>query len=314
MKPEGVVVPIITPVNEHGQVDREGLRRLVNHLIKGGIRGIFPAGTTGEFARLADASRHELFRLTTEYCQGRAQVYAGVSDTSLDAVVGHIRSAEKSGVDACVISLPYYYSLSPEEAKRWFTAVIEATDLPVVLYNIPGNVGQIIPPDVIGALGARVAGMKDSGGDPTLMKEYLQALGGDGRIASFLAGSEEVINEAVSLGAEGVVPSMANVFPRLWSALWAFRHDKTIFPRMVDMVNQVNQLNTCAKLPLCSVLWKKRLLALEGICCENAIFPSSLLEPRFDGLLRQTANKVDTFLRSLDEEMGMEDVTGIALP
>ncbi|HHV45237.1 MAG TPA: dihydrodipicolinate synthase family protein [Firmicutes bacterium] len=297
MRPEGVIVPLITPVDEQGRLDETGLCRLIEHLVGGGISHVFPAGTTGEFARLSDAVRHELFRLTVKYSRGRAKVYAGISDTSLEAVLDHLRAAEAAGVDACVLSLPYYYPASPSEAVRWFSTVLEATELPVVLYNIPGNVGQILAPEVVERLADKVAGLKDSGGDPDLMKRYLKALGGQGRTASFLAGSEEVLTEAVSLGADGVVPSMANVFPHLWSLLWEYRQDPVYFPSLAKLVNRVNELNSAFSSPIGSILWKKRLLALQGICLSEAVFPANALDPSFDERLQHTRWEVERVIQ-----------------
>jgi len=300
MKPDGVIVPIVTPVNESGQIDRPGLERLINHLIQGGIRNIFPAGTTGEFARLQSAVRHELFDLTVQYCRGRARVYAGVSDTSLDEVLNHLHVAEDCAVDACVISLPYYYPTSIAEAQRWFTAITKASVLPVVLYNIPGNIGQILPPQVVAALKGKIVGIKDSGGDAHLMQAYFRSLGGDHRNASFLVGSEKDVGKAIIMGADGVVPSMANVFPGLWSRLWICRHNHTILARTMKLVNRINQLNTYDGLPLSSILWKKRLLNLEGICSANAVYPAETLGPQLDEQLRKVSRMVQEFISRLD--------------
>ena len=106
--------------------------------------------------------------------------YAGISDTSLEAVTGSFAGGGSGrGVsDACVPqSYPYYYPASPSEAVRWFSTVLEVTELPVVLYNIPGNVGPILAPEVVERPADKVEGLKDSRGDPDLMKRYLKALG-----------------------------------------------------------------------------------------------------------------------------------------
>lgn len=297
MRPQGVVVPIVTPLDASGALDKDGLKRLIDHVIEGGVHGVFPAGTTGEFARLDARTRHELFDLCAEYVGGRRPIYAGVTDASIGTVKEHIKAAEASGADVIVASLPYYYTVTTaREAERWFRAIIEAASKPVILYDIPGNVGVSIRPEAVAALAGDVAGMKDSSGSPELLEQYLAALGGAERSTGFLCGSEDLFEEAVRRGADGIVPSMANVFPKLWSTLWNRREDADVVARLMAVVRDINQMNGRYESSLGHVAWKKRTLSLLGVCGDAMTLPADTAPAEDDDLLRRFISDVESAL------------------
>lgn len=288
MRPQGVVVPIVTPLDASGALDKQGLKRLIDHVIEGGVDGVFPAGTTGEFARLDARTRHELFDLCAEYVAGRRPIYAGVTDASFGTVKEHIRAAESAGADVIVASLPYYYTVNTAgEAERWFRAIIDAAARPVMLYDIPGNVGISIRPEAVAALAGDVAGMKDSSGSDELLDAYLAALGGTQRSTGFLCGSENLFEEAVRRGADGIVPSMGNVFPRLWSTLWNRRDDAACVARLMAVVREINQMNGKYESSLGHVAWKKRTLSLLDVCGAEMTLPADAAPAEDDALLRR---------------------------
>lgn len=275
MKPQGVVVPLITPLTPEEKLDKRSLQKVIDHVIIGGVDGVFVAGTTGEFARLKDSLRHELFALAAEFCGGRVPVYAGVSDTGLQRVRHHLKAAETAGVDAVVVSLPYYYPVSDAtEARVWFEAILGLTSRPVLLYEIPGNVGASIAPATLAKLSPHIAGIKDSSGSPEQMERYIAALGGTARHASFLCGTEALLEKAISLDADGVVPSMANAFPRLWTQTWAVRHSHNLLPPLTATITEMLGLNDLFSGSLGHLLWKKRLLELVGLCSSQVTVPS----------------------------------------
>lgn len=296
MKVQGVIVPLITPLDGSGRIHRKGLRRLIDHVVKGGVDGIFLAGTTGEFARLGDSDRHELFVLGAEYCGGRASVYAGVSDSEIKSVESHVRAAEKAGADFCVASLPYYYPVARDEAERWFRRILDITSIPLVLYNIPDNTRASIPPKVISKLKQDIAGLKDSSGSPEWLEKYCSSMRSKESGAALLCGSEEILEDAVHIGADGVVPSMANVFPELWATLWRERNSD-MFCSLAGVVRWINgRLNHRYRSPLSSIIWKKRALELMGICGSDMLFPVNCPESDFDDLIRAAIDRVSKAL------------------
>ncbi len=294
---KGIIVPLVTPLHEDESVDYQGLRRLVDHVVAGGAHGIFVAGTTGEYAKLDAVTRHALFAGAIECAAGRVPVYAGVTDAGYLSVKQHVRAAEQAGAAALVIGLPYYFTIeTADEALAWFSAVLELTSLPVLLYDIPGNVGASIAPSVVQKLAPHIAGLKDSSGSGSLMREYLAALGGPGRRAVYLSGCEALLLEAADQGADGYVPSLANVFPQLWARAWAVRHDRKTLAVLADGIAAGIALNTQFAGSIGHIAWKKRVLALLDICGSAMTRPARPLAADADPQLRQIMQRVQELL------------------
>lgn len=304
MRPQGVIVPLLTPFNDDGEVDYSATRRLIDHVINGGVDGIFVAGTTGEFTRLSEYQRHALFNEVTEYVSGRVPVYAGVSDTNRPQVLRHIKAASKSGVDGLVLSLPFYFPLTdPGEINNWFTGILsETADLPWLAYNIPGNVGASIPPEIIGEIKPLLHGFKDSGPDATGMRAYIEALGGKGRTVSYLCGNEALFAEGLSMEVDGLVPSLANVFPELLAAIWDNRANLAIAQKYIDIMVWINAWNRRYPSSLGLIMWKKKALSLMGIMSANMSWPTKPAPSQDDELLRKLLDEVQVKLAEVKAE------------
>ena len=142
MKAEGIIVPLLTPVNEDESINNDALERLINYVIEGGVDAIFVMGSSGEFARFDTDFRFQTIRAAVEIVNGRVPVYAGVSDCGTRRVLRHVENAEKAKADAVVVTLPYYFPIrNDDEAYQHFSLVAANTGLPVVLYNIPSTCG-----------------------------------------------------------------------------------------------------------------------------------------------------------------------------
>ena len=151
----GVIVPMVTPVTPDGSLDEPAVRRIVDHLVAGGVHGIFVLGTTGENTSVPLAMRERLVAATVEHVAGRVRTYAGISSNCLADSVAAARAYVPLGVDAVVAHLPMYYALNAEEQFTYFNALAERIDLPLVLYDIPVTTHMAIPVDA--EKGVRVA-------------------------------------------------------------------------------------------------------------------------------------------------------------
>lgn len=297
MKPHGIIVPLVTPLTDTARIDTSSLKALLDFVITGGVDGVFVAGTSGEFARLEEHERHKLFSETVDHVAGRVPVFAGVSDTNITAVERHMQAAGSAGVDAVVVSLPYYFPInSAEEAYRWFAELVPKAGKPCLIYNIPDNTGAGIPAAVLASINGLVCGIKDSGSEEAGIYDYIKALGGQQRRTSYLCGNEALLMKGISAGADGFVPSMANVFPRLWQAIWRNRADEAKLQRLADQVKEINVLNSRYASSLGSVMWKKQALSLLGIM-PATMSPPSINEASGDAtLLRTIMEQVDQLL------------------
>jgi dihydrodipicolinate synthase/N-acetylneuraminate lyase len=275
---EGIVVPMVTPLNTDETVDYPALKKLVNYIIGGGVHALFPMGTTGEFARLSLEDRFKVLEVTVRETQNRIPVIAGISDTGLNHVLKNLTIAEQVGADAVAVTPPYYYpTYSDAEIIAFYSAVATHSSLPVILYNIPVTCGSNISLaalDQIFSKNPNVIGLKDSSGNLDYILEVINKFHHNPAIRIFI-GDEALGLQGLSAGAHGLVPSLANAFPRIFVALYqAIKAGDTQKAETITaQINQMNQMNSYSKSWMSAITWRKVALAQMGICSESMTQP-----------------------------------------
>lgn len=206
----GVVPPLVTPLDENGEVDRRSLERVVSDQLGAGVDGVFVGGSTGEIALLDTARRRTAIEVVTGTVAGAVPVLAGAVDTGTLRVVEQARQAVALGADAVVVTTPFYVRPHDDEILTHFGHVHAAVDAPVVAYDIPSATGSRLTPAIVTELAGSglVVGLKDSSGDLASFREILRRTD----IPAF-TGSELLADTAIRLGAAGVVPGLGNVDP-----------------------------------------------------------------------------------------------------
>ena len=210
---EGVVVPLVTPVKENGEIDFRGLETLVGWLARKGIDGVFVAGTTGRFSHFSPAQNGKICRVVTAVVGGTLTVYGGCCDSGLHRTLANAELMKKAGADMAVVTAPYYLSYSIQEAEANLERVLDSSPLPVILYNIPEFIGYSLRPEWLESVSEHpnAVGYKDSTND---LEHHLDVLKRTkGKIFSVLIGKELLLSAAFVAGARGLVLSFANVFP-----------------------------------------------------------------------------------------------------
>ncbi|KMS69171.1 glucose dehydrogenase [Streptomyces viridochromogenes] len=214
----GVVPPVCTPLTPDREVDVPSLIRLVDHLVEGGVHGLFVLGSTSEVAYLTDRQRRLVVETVTGHVGGRLPVLAGVIDMTTPRMLDHVASVTSAGADAVVATAPFYTSTHPAEITRHYRLLAAASPVPVIAYDLPASVHTKLPACVILDLAAEgaLAGLKDSSGDLAGFREVVTGARNrpDVRGFSVLTGSELIIDAALAIGADGAVPGLANVDPR----------------------------------------------------------------------------------------------------
>jgi 4-hydroxy-tetrahydrodipicolinate synthase len=214
-RPYGVIPPLVTPLTGEGKLDVSALRKMINHLIKNGVHGVFPAGTTGEFYGMMDAEYRELLEVVVDEVAGRVPVYAGVNHITTRGAVNLTRIAEECKVDALSILTPMFISPTQEDLVRHFTAIAGSTNLPILMYNNKPKTNVDITPQSVLTLSdvPNIIGIKDSTGDMTNTEEYLRLT----RHKDFhvMMGRDTLIYAALCYGASGAIASCSNVAPRI---------------------------------------------------------------------------------------------------
>jgi 4-hydroxy-tetrahydrodipicolinate synthase len=214
----GVVPPVCTPFTAGYEVDEPSLRKLVNHLIDGGVHGLFILGSTSEVAYLTDKNRADVIRIAIDETAGRVPVVAGAIDMTTLRVNEHVRVAVAAGIDGIVLTAPFYVRTHPAEIANHFRLVKEACgEIPLYAYDIPVAVGGVkLELGTVLQLASEgvIAGLKDSSGNDAGFRALIlgaKKLGlKDFRI---LTGSELTVDSALMAGAHGVVPGIGNIDP-----------------------------------------------------------------------------------------------------
>jgi 4-hydroxy-tetrahydrodipicolinate synthase len=209
----GVLPALITPFSANGEtIDGESLTAIVERLIQGGVGGLGPGGSTGEFTTLTGSERRELVEITVAAAAGRVPVVAGTGALSTRETVELSVHAERSGAAAVMIVPPFYDTLSWRELLAHYSAVAARIAIPIVYYNLPSATGLTLDLAKYQEL-QRVAGvtsLKDTGGDATAATELIQA--GD-RAPTLMNGWDTLTFAALAAGVRAVVWGTATILP-----------------------------------------------------------------------------------------------------
>jgi len=227
----GIVPPVLTPLTTEGEVDVASLERLVDHLVTEGVHGLFVLGSTGEVAYLTDEQRDLVVRTVVRAADGRVPVMGGAIDLTTARVVERAKALVAAGADAVVATAPVYALNDLDEIERHLRAVAAAVDVPLFAYDIPVRVRTKLPADLLVRLGVEgvLAGVKDSSGDDVGFRRLVAANAAAGSPLALFTGHEVVVDGMLLLGADGVVPGLANVdaggYVRLWDLAQAGKWD-----------------------------------------------------------------------------------------
>ena len=217
----GIIPPLVTPLLDDDVLDVEGLNRLIEHLIAGGVHALFVLGTTGEAQSLSYKLRVEMIKNTCRITKGRLPVLVCISDTSIVESVNLARIAADNGADAVVSAPPYYFAAGQPELIEFYENLTPQLPLPLFLYNMPTHTKVNFAPATIQRIAEdpRVIGFKDSSANAVYFQSVMYAMK-ERQDFSMLVGPEEIMAESVLLGAHGGVNGGANMFPELYVELY----------------------------------------------------------------------------------------------
>ncbi|MEA3224812.1 MAG: dihydrodipicolinate synthase family protein [Planctomycetota bacterium] len=240
----GIIPPLVTPLVDRDTLDTTGLERLIEHILAGGVHGLFILGTTGEAPSLSYRLRYELIDRVCGQVSGRVPVLVGITDTSFVESANIARKAQTAGAQAAVLAPPYYFPAGQLELLEYLKHLTAELPLPVFLYNMPSHTKLVFEPETIRAAAdfPNVAGIKDSSGN-MMYFHRLQALLWDHPDFSVLIGPEQLLAEAVLLGGHGGVSGGANLLPELYVELYNAAHSKDL-PRVEELHEKVMELST----------------------------------------------------------------------
>ena len=220
-KPEGVFAVMLTPFTESGELNDKELRRIVDFLCESGVNGLFPLGSAGESIHLSRNQKIRAMKIIVDQSRGRLPVTPGVGSSYPDESIFLATKAKEIGCAGVVVAPPYYYPLSQEMIEKYYETIIDAVDLPIILYNIP-LFSTPLDYDVVKRLSRRktVVGMKDSSGSMVDLVHFVDKIKRIGEDINFLTGREEMLFPCLMMGAKGCMAVTACVLPEIMVGIY----------------------------------------------------------------------------------------------
>jgi 4-hydroxy-tetrahydrodipicolinate synthase len=216
----GCATALVTPFTRDGTIDEAALRRLVEYQIEGGVKLLVPCGTTGESATMTEAEDQQVIKLVIEAAKGRARVIAGTGSNATAAAIEYSQIARALGADAVLIVAPFYNKPTQDGLYAHFRAIAESvSELPVVIYNVPGRTASNITAQTTLRLARdvpNIVAVKEASGNLSQIMEILRDRPAGFRV---LSGDDSFTFPLLALGAEGLISVAANEAPALMSEM-----------------------------------------------------------------------------------------------
>jgi len=295
---------MITPLRGRDELDIAGLERLVEHILGGGVNGLFILGTTGEGPGLSYRLRRELIERVCKQAKQRVPILVGITDTSFAESVNVARAAGESGADALVVAPPYYLPEAQPELQEYLDHLVPELPLPLYLYNMPALTKVSFELETVRRAmdEPRIIGIKDSSGDLNYFK-------GAAEIVrrrpdwSLLIGPEEKLLDGLQLGGHGGVSGGGNLFPKLYVKL-VEAHRSANLARAQELQRQIQRVSDAfyriGKYSSSIIKGIKCALACMGICDDFMAEPFHRFRPAESELVKTRLKEIESELSKLN--------------
>lgn len=294
----GIIPPLVTPMTSELDFDQDAFLRLIDHVISGGVNGLFIIGTNGECASLPDNIRRKVIDTAVKGNAKRVPVYVNISTSSYLETLQQAEYAARSGADYVVLSPPYYFLMDQSELSRYYEMIASRTALPLFLYNAPQYTKIEIAPETVAKLSLHenIQGIKDSSG--TI--DYVHRLLDQRQDEAFrvLIGPEMILGECVLLGCNGGVNGGSNLFPKLYVKMYraAINRNLDEMKKWQLIINNVYKyIYEVSDSPMAVILGLKYALSSKGICSGNMAMPV------YDTLKDHQKKVIDRFLKETEQ-------------
>lgn len=279
----GSIVALITPMNSDGSVDYSSLEKLVEYHIEQGTDAIVAVGTTGESATLPLSEHIEVVAHTVKFAAGRVPVIGGNGANATAEAVELTKAQSKLGVAAMLGVTPYYNKPTPKGLVAHYKAVAAATDIPQILYNVPGRTSVDMLPETVAQLVEvpNIIGVKEATGDVSRVARLRELCGADFKLYS---GDDATAREFLTLGGDGVISVANNIVPKQFKAMCAaaLNGDKAGALATEAEIKDLFSVLFCEANPI-PVKWAAHRMGL--ISNGHIRLPLTELSPEYHGLL-----------------------------
>ncbi|MBX8605905.1 4-hydroxy-tetrahydrodipicolinate synthase [Pseudomonas cichorii] len=219
MQFRGIIPALVTPFTDDQQLDEQALRGLIENLLQAGVHGLFVLGTNGEFFTLSESEKLKIARITVEAAAGRVPVVVGTGAFATHEVIELNKKMIDVGADALSIITPYFNAISQSELIKHYTAIADASELPLMMYNIPAKTGMSIGIGAVATLSQhpKIKGIKDSAGNFDALVQMMKYRSDDFAV---FAGTDSLIYWNLLAGGDGAIAATANAVPDVVMSIW----------------------------------------------------------------------------------------------
>ncbi|HPE75539.1 MAG TPA: dihydrodipicolinate synthase family protein [Draconibacterium sp.] len=272
----GIIPPVVTPLLSNTELDVKGLKNLIDHLLNGGVHGIFLLGTTGEATNLEYKLRKEFINLACKFVDKKVPVVVGITDTCLQGSLEIAEVAKSAGADAVVVSSPYYLPMSQSEFVYYLEQLTPQLPLPFLMYNMPSctkmhmSLATVRRAKELGAIG-----IKDSSGNLPYLLSMIEEFKDSPEFA-IIAGTEMFLPETIMNGGHGAVAGGANIFPSLFVELYEasvnadLEKIELLRSKLVEIEEKIYNVGSYASKYIKTI---KSSLSAMGICNDFVAMP-----------------------------------------
>ena len=282
----GIIPPMVTPLLDRDTLDVAGLEKLIEHILTGGVHGLFVLGTTGEAPSIGYRVRKELIAKTCKQVNRRIPVLVGITDTAFVESLDIARHSADCGAHAVVLAPPYYFPAGQPELLEYVEHLTAELPLPLMLYNMPMMTKVSFEPATVHRLtnNKKIIGVKDSSGDLAYFDQIMTTLKQRPDWKIFM-GPEALIPECIARGGHGGVSGGANLHPKLYVDLYnaCVNRNQPEIARLIAQVRQLGEMYAIGKHASAIIKAIKCALSLTGICSDVMAEPFS----RFAGPERE---------------------------
>ena len=293
-KYHGIVVPMVTPITKEGLVDTEAVERIVDFFAKNDVDPLI-MGTTGEGNSVSTEQGVRMISAAKKAAQGRIVIYSGLVGNCISDQYEAAKQFIAAGADVIAATLPSYYALTPEQMYEYYEKLADFLTVPLMLYNITITTHMSIPMDVIERLShhPNIVGLKDSENNVPRLEEALR-LFADREDFSYFCGC--TANSAVAMrnGADGIVPSVANYLPQLYTDIYqaGLRGDDKELDRLQEACDRIGKINAAGLTLGQSLAGLKVIMKQRGLCEEYMLPPLTMLDEATAARIRKEAENI----------------------
>jgi 4-hydroxy-tetrahydrodipicolinate synthase len=286
----GVLPALVSPLHRDGSADESGIKRLVDHVIAGGVHGLLALGSTGEGASLGERTRWQVVKSVIEAGAGRVPVICGVAQPHLDAARGEVAAASRLGADAALVAPPFYYPTDQATVRAFYRRLAADSKIPLLLYNIPQFTKVSADPTTVAELATEgtIAGIKDSSRDFEYFENVRLATRSLEHFRMF-TGSDTMLLASLAMGGAGTICGAANVAPgwvvRIYDDFRRgnWKSGRTDQEALIELVTALRAGVFPASI--------KAALQLQGICEPWPAPPTAALDDAATARLRESLDR-----------------------